>query len=271
MIYYRRYVGSYLKNTSRLSLVEHGAYTALLDHYYAEEKPLPLDLDKVYRMARAMMPEERRAVDVILTTYFDRREDGYHNQRADEELAIAAKMIDTARENGKLGGRPKKNPEITGEVTEGITGSETGSITQTEPVNNHPSTYIHQPTTDILQLQPSGKALPSGAGQILPSNIPYKEIVELYHRSMDKLPKVRTLGNDRRKLIRLAWQASKGWQKLDFWKAYFEECAEDDFLNGVGPYRGEHANWSPTFDYLMRPKVVTRTYEKAMHRIEQAA
>ncbi len=263
MIYYRRYVGSYLKNTSRLSLVEHGAYTALLDHYYAEERPLPLDLDKIYRMARAMMPEERRAVDVVLLTYFNKREDGYHNARADEELAVATKIIDTARENGKLGGRPKKNPAITQ--------TETEEITQTEPAENHPSTYNLQPTTDSLQHQPSGKALPAVAGEILPSNIPYKEIVALHNGTMDKLPKVKMLGNDRRKLIRLAWQASKAWQRIVFWKAYFEECAEDDFLNGTGPYRGEHANWTPTFDYLMRPKVVTRVYEKAMHRMEQAA
>lgn len=269
MIYYRRYVGSYLKNTARLSLLEHGAYTALLDHYYAEEKPVPLDLDEVYRMARAMMPEERRAVDKILTTYFDKRADGYHNERADEELAVATKVIETARENGKLGGRPKKNQEL----TQTITGDETCTITETqtqnEPANNHPSTYNLHPSTD--NPQPSLKALPADAGLILPSNIPYKEIVALHNGTMDKLPKVKVLSNDRRRLIRTAWQASKHWQTLGFWKAYFEECAEDDFLNGTGPYRGEHANWSPTFDYLLRPKVVTRTYEKAMHRLEQPA
>lgn len=260
MIYYRRYIGSYLKNTPRLSLLEHGAYTALLDHYYAEEKPVPLDLDEVYRMARAMMPEERRAVDKILTTYFTRQADGYHNARADHEISVSQQ----ARSNGKNGGRPKTEDE-----TGSITGLETGHETGEGGGSGQPTTYNLQPSTN--NPQPSGKALPASAGQILPSNIPYKEIVDLYNRSMDKLPKVRAVGNDRRKLIRIAWQASKGWQKLDFWKAYFEECAEDDFLNGVGPYRGEHANWSPTFDYLMRPKVVTRTYEKAMHRIEQAA
>lgn len=264
MIYYRRYIGSYLKRTTRLSLLEHGAYTALLDHYYAEEKPIPIDLDDVYRMARAMMPEERRAVDKILTTYFSKQADGYHNERADHEI----KASKQARENGGKGGRPKTD-DITGEETGSETKDETGQVTAIGPGSGHPTTYNLQPTT--YNPQPSGKALPARAGQILPSNIPYKEIVDLYHRSMDKLPKVRALGNDRRKLIRIAWQASKSWQNLDFWKAYFEECAEDDFLNGVGPYRDEHANWSPTFDYLMRPKVVTRTYEKAMHRIEQAA
>jgi uncharacterized protein YdaU (DUF1376 family) len=103
MNYYRRYVGDYLRDTSRISLLEHGAYTILLDHYYAEELPAPLDLSEIYRMCRATMPEERAAVDRVLAKYFRRRDDGYHNARADREIEVSKK----ARENGAKGGRPK--------------------------------------------------------------------------------------------------------------------------------------------------------------------
>lgn len=270
MIYYRRYLGSYLRKTSRLSMLEHGAYGLLLDYYYAEETPIPLELDDVYRMVRALLPEERRAVVKVLSLYFEKRDDGYHNARADEEIAATAAV----RENGKLGGRPRKTEVETKDITEVETKEETKEITEQGTCgvsrNNHPTTDNRQPTED--NRHPTGNQ-PASAGlpDILPSNIPYKEIVSLHNAIMDRLPKVKVLNNDRRRLIRSAWQASKGWQKLEFWKAYFEECSEDDFLNGTGPYRGEHANWMPTFDYLMRPKVVTRTYEKAMHRIEAAA
>lgn len=105
---------------------------------------------------------------------------------------------------------------------------------------------------------------------ILPSNIPYKEIVTFYNENMGKLPMVREMTNKRRELIRGAWNASKKRQSLKFWKAYFEECAEDDFLNGTGPYGKGHENWRPSFDYLMKNDVVTRVYEKAMSESDAA-
>lgn len=110
--YYRRYVGDYLRDTSRLSMLEHGAYNVLLDHYYAEEEPLPLDLNEIYRIARAILPEERRAVDKVLFKYFDKAEDGYHNARADEEIAKGTSAIEQMSDAGRRGaekrwGKPK--------------------------------------------------------------------------------------------------------------------------------------------------------------------
>jgi uncharacterized phage protein (TIGR02220 family) len=138
--YYRRYVGDYLKKTMRLSLIEHGVYGLLLDYYYAEEKPLPLGHEEACRMIRAVRAEERRAVDRVLGLYFERREDGYHNQRADEELNRAAPLIAAARENGSKGGRRGKP-----------LGYPVGSNTETqraaleEPSGQHPPSSILQP------------------------------------------------------------------------------------------------------------------------------
>lgn len=103
---------------------------------------------------------------------------------------------------------------------------------------------------------------------LLPTNIPYKEIVTFFNENMGKLPMVREMTKKRRDLIRNAWTASKQRQSLKFWSAYFVECAEDDFLNGTGPYGKGHENWRPTFDYLLRNDVVTRVYEKAMQQAE---
>lgn len=108
---------------------------------------------------------------------------------------------------------------------------------------------------------------PNPLDEILPSNIPYKEIVALFNEHMTILPRVRELTNRRRSLIRSAWTASKKRQSMKFWKAYFEECSDDAFLNGAGPYGKGHENWLPSFDYLLKNDVVTRTYEKAMQRV----
>lgn len=104
---------------------------------------------------------------------------------------------------------------------------------------------------------------------LLPTNIPYKEIVGFYNEHMGKLPMVREMTKKRRDLVRSAWSAGKHRQTLKFWQAYFAECSEDDFLNGNGPYGKGHENWRPTFDYLLKNDVITRVYEKAMQGAER--
>lgn len=103
MNYYRRYVGDYLRDTSRLSMLEHGAYNLLLDYYYAEERPIPPEMDDVYRMVRAIMPEERRAVQKVLSTYFVKKDDGWHNKRADDEIEKGINAIEQMADAGKRG------------------------------------------------------------------------------------------------------------------------------------------------------------------------
>lgn len=127
MNYYRRYIGDYGRDTSLLSLVEHGAYCVLLDHYYAAEAPLPADREDIYRLARAVKPEERKAVDKVLGQYFEEQATGFHNSRADSELERAAPAIKAARDNGRKGGRPANRLG-----SGGGTYRDTGSGTQEE-------------------------------------------------------------------------------------------------------------------------------------------
>lgn len=142
--YYRRYVGDYLSKTARLSVLEHGAYNLLLDYYYAEEKPIPLDMMEVYTMVRAMTVADRKAVDRVLAKFFKPEADGFHNQRADHEIEVAQK----ARTNGERGGRPKTD-SITGNGTDSITGSGTGNgaggQTGDGGGSGHPPSTNHQP------------------------------------------------------------------------------------------------------------------------------
>lgn len=138
MNYYRRYVGDYLGKTMRLSTTEHGAYGLLLDFYYAEEKPIPLDHDEVYVICRAIQPGDRAAVDKVLAAYFDKEADGYHNARADKEIAAARQ----ARENGA---------RHTGKATRSPTGSATGLPTEqvTKKTTGDGTGSGHPPTTNL--------------------------------------------------------------------------------------------------------------------------
>lgn len=87
MNYYPRNIGDILKATMGMSLAERGAYDALLDQYYAHERPLPKDRREVYRLASAATPAERKAVDYVLAKFFKEQADGWHQKRADEEIA----------------------------------------------------------------------------------------------------------------------------------------------------------------------------------------
>lgn len=84
--HYPKHVGDFIRDTVGLSLAERGAYNALLDQYYASEKPLPLDPKEWYRMTGAASKADRAAVDYVVRKYFSEQSDGWHQKRADIEI-----------------------------------------------------------------------------------------------------------------------------------------------------------------------------------------
>ena len=87
MNYYSRHLGDYARDTAHLSILEHGAYTLLLDRYYATERGIPDD--QAHRLVRARTPAERAAVDSVLSEFFTLCEGLWINRRADAEIAGA--------------------------------------------------------------------------------------------------------------------------------------------------------------------------------------
>ncbi len=101
MNYFELYPGDYLRDTTRLSLTEHGAYLRLLMAYYAEEAPLPSDYDELFVVTSAVRAIDKEAVRKIGDRFFPIGDDGLrHNGRADAEIEKAQRRIETARVNG---------------------------------------------------------------------------------------------------------------------------------------------------------------------------
>lgn len=97
-----------------MSRLERWIYRDLLDIYYDTEKPLPLDLDAVCYAVGASDDVERQAVERLLRFKFELTDSGYTHERCDSEIAAYHLKAETARENGKNGGRPPKakgNPQ----------------------------------------------------------------------------------------------------------------------------------------------------------------
>jgi uncharacterized protein YdaU (DUF1376 family) len=87
MHYFKLHINDYAQATAHLSLLEDAAYTRLLRKYYADERPLPADLDRLQRLIGARSRDEKIAVRTVLEEFFSLDGDFYRNKRADEEIA----------------------------------------------------------------------------------------------------------------------------------------------------------------------------------------
>jgi uncharacterized protein YdaU (DUF1376 family) len=85
--YFEHHIGDYDEATAHLTACEDGIYSRLLRKYYATEKPLERDTDKLKRLVRARNREEKIAVDTVLAEFFSLADDGWHQEKCDEIIA----------------------------------------------------------------------------------------------------------------------------------------------------------------------------------------
>ncbi|MGZ4968012.1 MAG: YdaU family protein [Methylobacter sp.] len=86
MNYFELHIGDYAEATQHLTFVEDAAYLRMIRKYYATEKPLPVDIKTVQRLVGARDKSEREAVETILNEFFYLLDDGWHNERCDDEI-----------------------------------------------------------------------------------------------------------------------------------------------------------------------------------------
>ena len=108
MNYYEHHIGDYDADTAHLSWLEDMAYTRLMRLYYRKEAPIPADVAQACRLVRAQSKDERAAVDTVLREFFVLRDDGWHQDRCDAEVAAYQARVEHNRRVGKKGGRPRK-------------------------------------------------------------------------------------------------------------------------------------------------------------------
>ncbi len=164
MNYYERHLGDYMRDAGHLTIMEHGAYTVLLDRYYISEAPLPVEVSQVCRIVRASSRQEREVIELVLREFFDLADDGWHHKRCDAEIERYRKRVEHNREVGKRGGRPRKV-----ESQKEPDGFSAGS--QTEPEHNPlqtPDTRHQTPkkTERALLADDAETPAPSAAGAV---------------------------------------------------------------------------------------------------------
>ena len=192
MHYYPKNIGDYRRDTMNLSLLEHGVYMTLIDHYTLNEEPISLDHLDVCWTIGARTDNEKTAVCLILSKFFIKTDEGYRHKRCDEEIAQYKLRADTARENGKKGGRPKPN----------------NNPTLTQPLTNQePRTNNQEPYTKL-----------------------FEEFWKLYpHRDGNKKTKKESLawwGKQNIDTLTIVLNAVRGYKK------YIEKCHKDKVFDG---------------------------------------
>lgn len=113
------------------------AYTRLLRVYYRIEGPIPKGAQ--YRLCRARSSKQKKAIDCILFEFFVEIDNFYRNSRCDVEIASYKEKVAFNQRVGKLGGRPRGNPEVTRTLTEAVSEnnpSHTPIAISQEPVVN---------------------------------------------------------------------------------------------------------------------------------------
>jgi uncharacterized protein YdaU (DUF1376 family) len=110
MNYYKFHIGDYRRDTSHLSMLEHGAYRQLLDSYYLNEKPLPLDDAILMRTHCARTADEMQAIKNVLADFFLRTEEGWVHKHCERALQAYKAKSDKARESASARWQ-KENPQ----------------------------------------------------------------------------------------------------------------------------------------------------------------
>ena len=292
MNYYEHHLGDYAQATAHLSFVEDAAYSRLLRKYYAEEKALPAELRAVQRLVGARTDEEREAVQVVLEEFFTLESDGWHNKRADSEIAKVIEKREKAKKSAKA--RWDANASTNDANASDSPCERNANASKTHNGRNalqSPDTR-HQSPEDQEQASPSSTAAPSDLlgdshraddlktaraqrlAQVTDEAVTAFNASPLVKSNGGRVPNISaTVGREKRqqqvsrclRTARAICAETYASQTItaEFWRDYWAACHEDEHKSGRRGGGRDHPNWCPSFEYLTREATMLEVYDKA--------
>jgi uncharacterized protein YdaU (DUF1376 family) len=112
LIWYAFHPNDYARDTAHLSMIEHGAYRLLLDHYYMSGVPLPASAMHLHRICRAFADDEQAAVHSVLQQFFTLTDDGWRHERVEAELAKSDDISEKRRRAAVLRHKKGKSDDV---------------------------------------------------------------------------------------------------------------------------------------------------------------
>lgn len=165
MHYYKFHIGDYARDTSHLTVVEHGIYRLLLDWCYLNEKPITTE--RAMRVGRGY-PEETQSV---LSEFFSQTDDGWIHARVASEIDDYHAKAEKNRENGAKGGRKKSEKNPVGSQS----GSEKNPNHKPLTTNQEPSSSVAKATGADAPLTPQEIIYSYGLTLLVNAGIPEKQ------------------------------------------------------------------------------------------------
>lgn len=242
MHYYSHNIGSYDKKTKTLSLMEHGAYRRLLDFYYGEESPLPLDAKEQYKICGATTRVERAAVDVVVHKFFNLESDGFRHERCDDEISKYKQKQEKCREAASKGGSKKVANAIANATPDATAIAVANALANHKPITNNQE--------DKTPPTPSRGAVAGG------SMAPEMALVfEAWNALADAhgLKPIRSLTGKRSRVLAARLQ-ERDW--AEHWKEALSRIASSDFCKGKG-----NTGWKADFDWFVSPDSLNKILE----------
>jgi uncharacterized protein YdaU (DUF1376 family) len=254
MHYYKRNLGDYAKKTGRLTMLQHGAYTLLIDACYDREV-FPT-LEQAIDWTWASTEAEIDSVKFVLSRFFKLSSDGqYVQDRILEELLQYHKNADTNKRIAIERETKRKDKSTNREQT-----------VDEPPPNQEPLTTNQEPL-----LKESKDSLSAG----LPT-CPHQEILNLYKKHLPQLAQPRVWDGVRQSNLRQRWlQAAKpsvfspnGYDNqadgMAWWDSFFNYIANDTKLaNG---FETKDRTWLPDLVWIVNAtnfaKIIDGKYQK---------
>jgi uncharacterized protein YdaU (DUF1376 family) len=99
----------FIAGTQHLTNEQIGIYIRLLCWNWNKRcAGIPSNNMTIYRIANCINDDEKQSCNIIIKEFFVYINDHYQNERQLEEYLYISRRMEASRENGKLGGRPKK-------------------------------------------------------------------------------------------------------------------------------------------------------------------
>ena len=225
-------------------MLQHGAYTLLMDAIYDREKFPTLDdaIDWVW----ASSQDEVDAITFVLTKFFTLDNDIYIQTRMQQELQEYTGICITNSINGKKGGRPKgsknkaKKTESVNLESESFKLESEINPSESESKPNHkPLTTNHKPIKEVS---------PTATDK---NTIPVQKIVDIYHEECKSMVRMDILSPERIGAIKSFWNFKAEHKDLDFIRSYFQYAESCSFLNGSVPPSNGYRQLRPDIKWLM--------------------
>lgn len=228
MHYFKRNIGDYHKKAGRLSMLQHGAYTLLMDACYDRER-FPT-LEEAIDWCWASTDEEITAVKFVLNKFFDLVDGRYTQQRIQDEI-------------DGFHGKSETNKRIAKEREEKRR-ARTRNVLEASPVE-HEAPPNQEPLTTNQEPQPERAPRKRSAVPLVdrPEDVPEQTWADwLQLRKAKKAPVTETVLRDARREAEKAGLSIARF--FEIWCARGSQGLQADWIKtsdrGTGPKRVYH-------------------------------